>query len=134
VTDNVVRLDDQQPLMIARMLQYLYCSEYDVINLSAGLTSILDKASSQIILDDAFLAQYLDFEIHAQVYAIADRFDILALKAIGATNFVSKLRSKNFSTADLVSAIEFVYTTTPENEFGLRKWVSLQRCNSSKSL
>jgi hypothetical protein len=118
-----VRLDDQQPLMIARMLQYLYCGEYDVINLSAGLTSILDKASSQIILDDAILAQGFDFEVHAQVYAMADRFEIPALKTIGATNFVSELRSKNFSIADLVSAIGFVYTTTPENGFGLRKWV-----------
>jgi hypothetical protein len=54
---------------------------------------------------------------------MADRFEIPALKAIGATNFVSELRFKNFSIADLISAIKFVYTNTPENDFGLRKWV-----------
>lgn len=105
------------------MIQYLYYGEYDVINFAAGLTRILDKASSAVILDDAILAQDFDFEVHANVYAMADRFEISALKVLSATNFVIELRSKNFSIADLVSAIDFVYSTTPDNDFGLRKWV-----------
>lgn len=109
--------------MLARMLQYLYYGHYDVINIAAGLTRILDKAFPNVILDDAVLAQDFDFEVHANVYAMADRFEIQALKAVSATNFVFELRSKNFSIADLVSAIDFVYSTTPENDCGLRKWV-----------
>lgn len=122
-TDNAVKFEEQQPLMIARMLQYLYYGHYDVINIATGLTRILDKAASKFIHDDAILSQDFDFEVHANVYAMADRFEILALKAISATNFVSELRSKNFSIANLVSAIDFVYATTPDNDFGLRRWV-----------
>ena len=109
--------------MIARMIQYLYYGEYDVMNVAAGLTRILDKASSKVILDDAMFAQDFDFEVHADMYAMADRFEIPALKALSAKNFVCEVRSKNFSIADLVSAIEYVYSSTPENDFGLRKWV-----------
>ncbi|ERF68880.1 hypothetical protein EPUS_04532 [Endocarpon pusillum Z07020] len=123
-TENVVKLEEQQPLLIARMIQYLYYGKYDVLNVAAGLTRILDKASSKVILDDAIFAQDFDFEVHADMYAMADRFEIPALKALSAKNFVYEVRSKNFSIADLVSAIDFVYNTTPENDFGLRKWVA----------
>lgn len=109
--------------MVARMLQYLYNGHYDVINVAADLTRILDKSSKGIILDDAILTQDFDFEVHAAVYALAGRFEIPALKALSASNFVSELRSKNFSIADLISAIEIVYSTTPGNDTGLRKWV-----------
>lgn len=118
-----MNLEDQEPLMIARMLQYFYHGEYDVINIAAGLVGILDNASSDVIFDDATLSQDFDFEVHAQVYAMATRFEIPALKTISAANFVVELRSKNFSVADLVSAVNIVYTTTPEGDFGLRKWV-----------
>lgn len=121
--ENVVEFKEQQPLLIARMLQYFYYGEYDVMNVAAGLARILDKASSKVILNDAVLIQDYDFEVHAEMYAMADRFEIPALEAFSATNFVSEVRSKNFSIADLVSAIEYVYKSTPENDVGLRKWV-----------
>ena len=119
----MVTLEDQQPIMIGRLLQYCYNGHYDVINFAPGLSRVLDNASSNIILDEAILSQDYDFEVHAQVYAMAGRFEVPALKAVSAANFVFELRSKNFSVADLVSAIDVVYATTPETDFGLRKWV-----------
>lgn len=119
----MVRLEDQEPLMIARMLQYLYRGGYDVVNIAADLCKILDKASCETIFDDAMLAQNYDFEVHAETYAVAHRFGIPDLKALSAANFVSELRSKNFSAADIISAIDIVYTTTPDYDFSLRKWV-----------
>ena len=119
----MVNLGDQQPLIIARLMQYLYTGEYDVINFAPCLSRILGNASSQITFDDAILSQDYDFEVHAQVYAMAGRFEVPALQATSAANFIFELRSKNFSIADLVSAIDVVYATTPEYDFGLRKWV-----------
>ncbi len=109
--------------MIARMLQYFYHGEYDAINIAVGLTNILYKAAPSTDFDATTLPQDFDFEVHADMYAIGHRFEIRTLKAVSATKFVSELRSKNFSIADLVSAIQFVYSTTPDNDFGLRKWV-----------
>jgi hypothetical protein len=119
----VVKLEEQDPLMIARLLQYLYVGEYDVISFAPGISRVLDNALSNIILNDVILSQGYDFEVHAQVYAMAGRFEVPVLKAVSAANFVFELRSKNFSIADLLSAIDVVYATTPENDFGLRKWV-----------
>jgi hypothetical protein len=109
--------------MIARMLQFLYHGSYDILNIATGLTRLLDKSSPTVVEDDIIPAQDFDFETHAAMYAIADRFEIPALKAVSETHFVSELRSKHFSVADLVSAIDLVYTTTPESDHGLRKWV-----------
>jgi BTB/POZ domain len=134
-TDNIVRLDDQQPLMIGRMLQFLYHGSYDVLNLSADLTRFLDVSSPQTILFDAtILAQDFDFEIHAAMYAMSDRFEILSLKSFSATRFGAELRSKHFRVADLVAAIDLVYTTTPEHDDGLRKWVVYRAQRNEREL
>jgi hypothetical protein len=118
-----VNLEDQDPFMVARMLQYLYHGNYDVVNFAESLSRILDKASSKAVPDDRILNQKFDFEVHAEVYAMATRFDIPALRAMSAENFVIELRSRNFSIADLVSAIDMAYTTTPNDDDSLRKWV-----------
>lgn len=118
-----MNLEDQDPFMVARMLQYLYHGNYDVVSFAESLSSILDKASSKAVLEDRSLNQNFDFEVHAQVYALATRFEIPDLKAMSAKNFVLELRSRNFSIADLVSAIDIVYTTTMNDDIGLRKWV-----------
>ena len=117
----MVKFEDQQPLMVARMLQYLYYGEYDVTNNAAGLTLILDNAASKVIVDNTIPAQDFDFVVHAAVYAMAVRLDIPALKAASASIFVT--RSKEFSIGDLVVAINTVYTTTQDNDPSLRKWV-----------
>lgn len=122
-TEKVVVLEDQQPIMIARMLQYLYDDKYDVSNMASALFEIFDNAGPPDYLDNAVFVQDLEFEVHANVYALADRFDIPSLKAESANKFVSELRSPTFSITNLVSAIGRVYTTTPESDLGLRKWV-----------
>lgn len=120
--------------MVARMLQYLYYGHYDVINVAAGINHILDMAAPNIILDDAILSQDFDFEIHAALYAMAGRFEIPSLQTFSAAHFVSELRCKNFSIADLVSAIDTVYTTTPDSDHGLRKWVVYRAQQSEHEL
>jgi hypothetical protein len=125
-----VTLDETEiePLMLARLLQYLYYGIYEVTP-TPRLTNILARASSLTLHGKAALVldnippQTLDFEIHAAVYALADRFEIGTLKADAAAQFVADLRSKDFSIADLIAAVEIVYTTTPETDSGLRKWV-----------
>jgi hypothetical protein len=105
------------------MLQYLYHGRYDVLNIAEGLTRILGQASSTTTFNHSVLAQDYDIEIHAAMYAVADRFEVPILKAVSLASFVSELRSNTFSIADLVAAIEVVYITTPENDIRLRKWV-----------
>jgi hypothetical protein len=105
------------------MLQYLYYGHYDVVNFAANLRRVLDQASPQKLLDDRYLNQGFDFEIHAQMYAMAVRFEIPKLKTTSAAHFVIELRFKDFSVCDLISAIEIVYTTTSVDDISLRKWV-----------
>jgi hypothetical protein len=109
--------------MIARVLQYMYHGEYDVLNVATGLTRLLQNAALDVHPDEPTLPQRSDFEVHADVYAMGDRLEIPSLKAVSAAHFVSEQRSKNFSIADLVSAIDIVYAGTPDTGIGLRKWV-----------
>ena len=110
--------------MIGRMLQFLYHGDYDVLNIAADITRLLDAASpSTLFFDTMMLAQDFDFEIQAAMYAIGDHFEIPNLKSASQALFVAELRSKEFRLADLVAAVKLVYTTTSENDYGLRKWV-----------
>jgi hypothetical protein len=70
---------------------------------------------------------YVRIDIYARMYAIADKYEIKALKTIAAMNFQSEFphaveqaawRSK--LPQEIVSIADTVYTTTPDSDTTLR--------------
>lgn len=57
------------------------------------------------------------------MYAMADRYEFPLLSALAKSKFVAAIHEPGFSLEDLVSAIEAVYSTTPDENDGLRKHV-----------
>jgi hypothetical protein len=106
------------------MLQFHYQVSYEVLNLATDPTRLLDTSSpSNTLVDTTILTQDFDFEIHAAMFAIGDRFGICGLKSASQALFVAELRFRHFRVADLLSAIDLVYTDHPEDDVSLRKWV-----------
>jgi hypothetical protein len=120
--------------MVARLLQYFYLGNYDAVGLAGPLTRILETSYPEGVIDTLLTTDGFDFETHALMYAMGDRFEVTGLKTLSATRFVNELRLKEFSVADLVSAVEIVYSSTPENDIGLRKWVTYRAQHSAQEL
>lgn len=65
---------------------------------------------------------------HVKVYALAEKYNIAALKSLARNKFQSAV-STHWDTADFAAAIHVVYTTTIAEDTGLREIVisTLQR-------
>jgi hypothetical protein len=57
------------------------------------------------------------------MYAMGDKYRFAALVELARSNFVATLSAANFFLEDLVAAIDIVYSTTPDSDYGLRKHV-----------
>lgn len=94
ITGEIV-LHEDDPEIVDRMIDFLYRQDYD------------DEGSS--------------LETHAQVYAIADKYEILSLKEWAALKSRRALKRTSKDDADRVAAaLEVVWTTTPQQDGGLR--------------
>jgi hypothetical protein len=59
--------------------------------------------------------------LHAQMYAMGDKYDISALKAYSLTRFRRVIATQShLSVADLATSITEAYETTPDSDRGLR--------------
>lgn len=99
ITGEIVLLEDA-PEIVDRMIDFLYRQDYD------------DEGSS--------------LETHAHVYAIADKYEILSLKEWAALKSRRALKRTSKDDADRVAAaLEVVWTTTPQQDGGLRSFFLL---------
>jgi hypothetical protein len=57
------------------------------------------------------------------MYAMGDSYEFPSLSALAKSKFVAAIHVPGFSLEDLVSAIDVVYSTTPDENDGLRKHV-----------
>jgi len=67
--------------------------------------------------------------LHTRVYALAEKYDIPALKSLARTKFETAMAC-NYDSPDLPEAIEEVYCSTLDSDRGLRDIVlNLFRCH-----
>ncbi|KAL9561936.1 hypothetical protein ACKAV7_013859 [Fusarium commune] len=86
---------NEPSLTIEAMTLFLYCFDYE------------SPADSSAMM------------FHAEVYQIADKYGIEALKRLSATKFRASM-DENWKTDDFPAAIALAYTTTPPEDRGLR--------------
>ncbi|KAM0229761.1 hypothetical protein ACHAPO_009835 [Fusarium lateritium] len=97
-TESKIEIKDFEPDVVEAMLFFIYSFDYDAAS-----------DSSSMVFD-------------AQVYQIADKYDIPALKTCSKEKFTSAITA-SWNTDDFPIAVSVVYSTTPLEDRGLRDLV-----------
>ncbi|CAG8175834.1 unnamed protein product [Penicillium salamii] len=109
---NEIKLPEEEPSLVQKMVEYLYTSNY----IMDGRSSVPDGTDSS----ENPLAVFDDLSFHISMYSLADRMFISGLKALSSQKtekeFLERLDASSFPRA-----IKEMYTSTPEHVQGLRK-------------
>ncbi|KAL8650255.1 MAG: hypothetical protein Q9210_003926 [Variospora velana] len=153
--DSQIDLSDDDPQTLERLLQYLYTTDYDdkdvnvedtpVANASSTSSAQIDNATPQVT-PDAPEPEKEDESAHhkasatmnnAAVYALAEKYNIASLKNLAKEKFEDHCACFRWGTESLVATLEFIYTSTPAADQGLRDVmarVCFQQINNSSGM
>ena len=124
-------LHDDDPIVVARMLLYLYTSDYKPYKSDMSLLhNIIEKAASKPL--EIQLEEVPEIILAAQMHVIAEKYGIRGLEDLSARRFLATI--KTTSMANLLALVEIVYESTPENDDRLRKWIVWRIQTTKKSL
>ncbi|CAF9938022.1 MAG: hypothetical protein ALECFALPRED_007482 [Alectoria fallacina] len=108
---NIIDLSHDTKRVVYRMVEFLYCGDYQE----------LDHPDYQTIDKDLVDRTGIHHAVlHADIFAVADKYDIAALGNIAKNKFEEAINKKGFGDPDHLRVIKYVYSTTPESNRGLR--------------
>lgn len=89
------------------------------------MRNILSTLSERVKFADRFPPSVIhkDAYIHAQVYAIGEKYNLQGLKDLAAFNFEESIEYM-FSGVEFFEAVTLVFTSTPETDTSLRDIVA----------
>ena len=99
----MVELPDDNPLVIERMVEYMYRSTCDSDDAGEGAEK---EASSEL-------------RLHAELYAAADKYGLPSLADYAKSRYIATVHESS-SPYDFLESIDAIYTLTPESDRGLR--------------
>ncbi len=106
-TSGVIQLQDDDPLMLEKMLEYLYTGKY-------SRASAYRKGYTP----EDYSAVY----VHIEVYSLGEKYNISGLKNL-ARHYFGYCVWFGWNRFDFSSVIRDVFTSTPESDSGLRNLV-----------
>ncbi|KAF7114985.1 hypothetical protein CNMCM5793_000755 [Aspergillus hiratsukae] len=119
--DGKIRLDGHNPTLVKKTLEFLYTGDYtyeDPLNDSLSKAEI--ELFSQNEAESMANLRTGEAYFHAQMYAQGDYFQIDALKSKAKQRFEDSFMMDPFDGDSFTSAVIEVYTSTAENDRGLR--------------
>lgn len=94
------------------MINYLYTRDYSIIN-AATYKTRQPKSSRKSIPEKS------DLVVHAEVYALAGKYDISELKRLAASKYLETLPPK-YSDSAFVDSLRVVLEEIPDSDLSLR--------------
>jgi hypothetical protein len=131
---GVVALPDDNPQAVKLMIRYLYYSDYPTYVIVQGevveeadAASVLEEKSKRARNSEFKLPRHArpkvsampNLTIHARVYALGEKYDIKGLKALALEKF-KKEAIEYWDSHDFIQAVEEVYTSTIDQDRGMR--------------
>ncbi|KAL9065532.1 MAG: hypothetical protein Q9161_008184 [Pseudevernia consocians] len=108
---NIIDLSDDTKSIVYRMVEFLYRGDYQE----------LDHADYQTIDKDVIDRSGAHHAVlHADMFAVADKYDIAALGDVAKGKFEKALSRTAIANGHYLEVINHVYSTTPESNRGLR--------------
>lgn len=131
--NNTINLPDDDVLAVHCMIRYFYFLDYDPEDQSEedgfetqDAPSFATQAESKAALihgkpeaPQSALKPHHALKLHAEVYVLADRYDVAALKNLALDKFKRALRS-HWDGDGFVAAAHTAYEWTSEADVGLR--------------
>lgn len=133
MTGQVTLEDD--PRIVAKMIDYLYCADYEdcdespMVELAEEQTEIstIDKIADTAGSDMAAVASVPAKEkrarLNAEIYVIADKYQIEGLKILAMQKMESSLQS-NWTDTEFIHTIQYVYGPNSPSHSELRDILS----------
>ncbi|KAI4659342.1 uncharacterized protein J4E78_005769 [Alternaria triticimaculans] len=126
-----VDLPEDEPAIVKLMMQYIYEGEYDPALPDSGLSSSIQPevtASSTPTASQSrnplpIPGSSTQLMVHAKLYEIADKYDVVGLKELVIEKFKRACHSF-WNDPSFAAAAHHVFSTTPEHDKGLRDIVS----------
>lgn len=110
---NVIDLTDDGLPFIQCLIQFLYSGTYGLENTVAAVTKPRPSSSIAENFDS------LRFSLHANMYSIADKYDIGELKTFSKEALDSALLHK-WEPKLFAECVPIIYTSTPDGDRSLR--------------
>ncbi|OXV07290.1 hypothetical protein Egran_04945 [Elaphomyces granulatus] len=129
-SSGIVELHEQ-PLLVEKMLEYLYTLDYTVCDQLNPVTEDSTKPcpiqpkpadtddNLTIVTTDGASSDYDTLSFHILMYSLADRLFIRGLKALAKVNVVRELEQR-LNAECFPSAVTDIYNSTPPHDRGLR--------------
>lgn len=126
-----ITLEEDDPSTVGRMLLYLYSMDYSDDDASIPkdttkakdfdfyLPTVVVSGTKDLNLIKKAKIQIARMIINIQVYALAEKYDIPALKALAKAKYIA-LSGPYIFVSNARDLIEAVFTTTPDQDLGLR--------------
>jgi hypothetical protein len=99
----MVELPEDNPLVIAKMIEYLYISKYESVGVGEGTEK---EALSEL-------------RLHAELYAVADKYGLPSLADHAKSRFIATIHD-SWDPYGFLESINAIYTLTPGSNRGLR--------------
>jgi hypothetical protein len=137
-SSQVLTFPDNEEHIMARLIRYLYTSKYITDNISTSKQIAFHGVSD---LEDPLNTQYGSFNetsdilmLHAKIYAIADKFNLAAMKEESRGHFLHRLSAWKTMGMNSIpdhgegwlllrALIQLVYQTTSSADYGLRDFM-----------
>ncbi|MCJ1286488.1 hypothetical protein MMC26_005834 [Xylographa opegraphella] len=124
-SSGVLELSDHIVADLDRLLDYLYRGDYTDVAASSSVITPQEAMSSALVsyANRGKQAEDEDQSVplrHARMYAIGDRYGIDSLKDLAKLKFVTTVYKDGASSGTFPKLLEYVYTSTPDSDRGLR--------------
>jgi hypothetical protein len=115
-SEDVVTLHDDDPILVARMLLYLYTLDYKPDKKTPDLLRKIMIQATFITINVEPYEEVPEVILAAQMYGIAEKYAVKDLKDLSVARFLVEIEKTPMS--NLLALIDINYDLTAESEDG----------------
>ena len=134
-----ITLNDDDQSTVQRMLTYLYTLDYDDGDALPAVardgspntdSPVLDITPEPDVNDDEMISHCKNMN-NIRVYALADKYNIPALKELAKTKFQTCITAREIETTRFAEIVDSIFNSTHETDPGLRDIITSSVADTS---
>ncbi|CZR66719.1 uncharacterized protein PAC_16620 [Phialocephala subalpina] len=128
-------LEEDEPLIVAKMIDFLYCLDYDDHRLDAGFqgTESIPAVDETAAAEPPTGLNASSLLVNAKTYIIADKYNIQSLKEWAVTKY-KEVVPATWNSASFVESARLIFENTPESDRMLREIIIRKASENVKAL
>jgi hypothetical protein len=131
-------LEDDEPVIVAKMIDFLYCLDYDDNRLDAKSqfqegTESIPAMKQTVAAGQTTGLNASSLVVNAKAYIMADKYEIEPLKEWAVTKYKEVL-PKTWNSTSFIESASLIFENTPESDRMLRDIIIQKAGKNAKSL